>query len=699
MPVKAGDLEFLATLRDEVSAKLKGINENIEKHREKYVAVGAAITAFSAIAGRDFDAAKTTIVQGTGATGEALDGLLANFQNLAGTISGADNQSVAGAIGALNTAFGATGTELEGLATDTLQAQQAFGAFDIPTFGRAMNVFGLETKDAGGFLDHFGTVAQDTGVPMGSLISQTQTFGPVMKNLGLDANETATFFGKLNEAGVDVTRVMPGMNQAMRKAAKEGVTDLRGHIDTAIGSIRDAKTDTEALTIATETFGAEGAQRMTSAIRTGILPSLSELDAQYENTEGRTQAAYEATVTLGDRLAMLKDRALAVVGPVGDVAAGLGGVATTAVLAGPQIVKVGGAIGTKLLPLLVGPVGLIALLGLAAIGVKKFYDSMARREVDEFAESIKGMTTEVKGQTKAHLENVIAVSKARLENREFSSQYAVIRDQLETAEAKLALLTETTEEHTEAVVEQTVATVESTKAVEKAEDSWKEWTAEVDRLSAQMDLAKRINEEMMSSLTRESEVAIEDVIGQFGRLGPEAFDPIEPGLVAPASRGVEGMKQTFQQGMNEAVGIISTGLDLAGQKGAAAFLRQISSMVSTALSMISRIQGLLGSSAGGAGAAGAGAGAGAGLGLGAVGGAAALGAAAYGVGRVATGIIGTVAGNRYPVEEIERRYPGAGQGGGTPTPPDQHIHINIDGQEVASVVARRLPGVADEEGW
>ena len=49
------------------------------------------------------------------------------------------------------------------------------------------------------------TVAQDTGVPMGTLIGQTQTFGPVMKNLGLDANETATFFGKLNEAGVDVT--------------------------------------------------------------------------------------------------------------------------------------------------------------------------------------------------------------------------------------------------------------------------------------------------------------------------------------------------------------------------------------------------------------------------------------------------------------------------------------------------------------
>ena len=100
-----------------------------------------------------------------------------------------------------------------------------------------------------------------------------------------------------------------------------------------------------------------------------------------------------------------------------------------------------------------------------------------------------------------------------------------------------------------------------------------------------------------------------------------------------------------------------------------------------------------------AGAGGAGAGAG-GLGaLAPVAGAAALAGAAYGIGRVATNVIDTAAGNRYPVEEIEQRFPLAGQGGGTPTPGDQHIHVNIDGQEVASIVANRLPGVADEEGW
>ena len=207
----------------------------------------------------------------------------------------------------------------------------------------------------------FGTVASDTGVPMGVLITQTQTYGPVLKNLGLGLDETAAFFGKLHESGVDVSRVMPGMNQAMRAAAKEGVTDLRTHLDDGITSIRTATTDTEALKTATELFGAEGAQRMVVAIRSGVLPSLADLDKQYESTEGRTEAAYNETVTLGDKLAMLKNRALALVGPVGDVTAGIGGVATTAALAGPQIVKVGGAIGTKLLPLLSGPLGLVAL--------------------------------------------------------------------------------------------------------------------------------------------------------------------------------------------------------------------------------------------------------------------------------------------------------------------------------------------------
>ena len=626
-----------------------------------------------------------------------------------------------------------------------------------------MRLFGLDTEDAGAFLDHFGTVAQDTGVPMGELIRQTQVYGPAMKNLGLGANETAAFFGKLHESGVDVRRVMPGLDLAMQKAAKGGVTDLRGHLDDAIESIRNAETDTEALTLASATFGSEGAGRISAAIRTGILPSLADLSSQYENTEGRTRAAYEATVSLGDRLGMLKDRALALVGPVGDAAAGLGSVATGAALAGPQIVSAGAAIGTKLLPLLSGPLGLVAVIGLAAIGIKKFYDSMARKEVDEFAESIEGMSDEVRDNTRAHLENVIAVSRARLENRDFSSQYAVITDQLETAEAKLAALNQTAEAHAEAVEESTAAVQESTAAVAanaeevaSADDSWKEWTAEVERLSAQMDLARRINEEMMSSLTRQSEVAIEDVIGQFGRLGPEAFDLIEPGLVAatePAMEEVVSLAESFSddiatallngQSVSEALESAFKATAIPGiAKGAGDFIGGIVGMAAGP-----KIAGLIAGPIGGALA---------GLASRFLSGVLSSLASAFSGGTAgdarakgATKFRMTGDGPQYYINgqwvdadgnPVGGGGGGSGSGGGTGTPesPSSNamggpvgageyswvgergpevvrfgqagnvtpnhalggdIVVQIDGEEVARAAARHLPGVADQEGW
>ena len=566
MVVKVGDLEAVARVRDEFSQPLGKMGKGVQGLGTKFLAAGAVITAVGAKAGRDWDAAKTTIVQGTGATGDALDGLLGSFQNLSGTIAGADNDAVANAVADVNTAFRLTGPALEEVSTQVLQAKGAFGEFDIPQLGRSMKVFGLESDQAGRYLDFVGTVAQDTGVPIGKLLTQSQTFGPVMKNLGIGAEGTAAFFGKLHEAGVDVTRVMPGMNQAMRKAAKEGVTDLQGHIDGAMLKIREAKTDTEALTIATETFGAEGAQRMTAAIRGGILPTLSELDGQYENTEGRTKAAYEETVTLGDHVAMMKDRFLALVGPAGDVAAGIGGVATTAAVAGPNIVSMGGAIGTKLLPLLLGPAGLVLVLGALASAIL-----LSRDNLDKFKISVGEFST----LTEAKMMQVITDVDERIRGlRKGMVLYGDVLGETSTEiaelEAKKRELIEALNDHREAAREVTVATEEETVAVGasaeaavEAEEDWRAWTAEVEKLSAQMDLARRINEEMMSSLTGQSEVAIEDVIGQFGRLEPEAFDLIEPGLVAATEAAAEGIVSMAESFSDDIAAALLNGQDVS----------------------------------------------------------------------------------------------------------------------------------------
>ena len=328
--------------------------------------MGVASAAMLAM-GNTWDNARKTIAQGTGATGDDLAKLMASYRSLAGTVTG----DVSGAVADLNTQFGATGPALESIVTHTLKAKAAFGEFDITSLGQAMKSFGVDAKGTSAFLDHAGTVAQGTGHSMQALIRDMRMYGPIAKNAGLSSEETATFIGKMAEAGVSVSRVMPGLNAAMRNAAKEGVTDMRSHLNSAILSIRTASTDTDALKRATATFGAEGAQRMVSAIRSGVLPSIDELSSAYTDTAGKTVEVYEETVTFMEKLGLLKDRMSAFVGPAANVIGVVGSLG--AVLAGlgpffPQI-----AAGAKLMwAAMTGPAGL-AVIAIASVGAALYH--------------------------------------------------------------------------------------------------------------------------------------------------------------------------------------------------------------------------------------------------------------------------------------------------------------------------------------
>ena len=59
---------------------------------------------------------------------------------------------------------------------------------------------------------------------------------------------------------------MASLKKAQQNAAKSGKT-LSESLDDNVKAIKNAKTDTEALNIATELFGAKGAAAMAQAIR------------------------------------------------------------------------------------------------------------------------------------------------------------------------------------------------------------------------------------------------------------------------------------------------------------------------------------------------------------------------------------------------------------------------------------------------
>ena len=307
-----GEVEAIAGMDDRMTPALQGLRGQLgDFSRKAGVAMGAA-SAYALAAGAEFEKSRQTIAEGTGATGEALEGLTDSFRNLAGTIPGIANPEVAAAIADLNTHMGLTGTALEDVAAKALKA-----GVDTNTFGGVVKQMGLDSAGASALLDDLTAASQKTGVGVDELVGRA---------------------GKLSARWIQAKGDTEGLIETVVQAADEfGPAGLRG---------------------ALSEIGAE--------LDKGTIPRFQSLDAQLGETAGAVERTHQAGITFTEQLAAMKDRAAALVGPFGSVAGGVGSIASAAALAGPQIVTLGTSIGTKLLPFLAGPAGLVLLVGAAA---------------------------------------------------------------------------------------------------------------------------------------------------------------------------------------------------------------------------------------------------------------------------------------------------------------------------------------------
>ena len=144
---------------------------------------------------------------------------------------------------------------------------------------------------------------------------------------------------------------MPGINAFMRKAAKEGVTDLRGALFDVVEEMKSAGSSADALNIATKAFGAEGAQRLVTAVDNGVF-ALDDLVGALENSGGAIAENEEATRTNTERLKLMRQE-------ISEKLAGAWGSLPAPIqLTAGALGGVMGAIG----PLLVALPGMIALM-------------------------------------------------------------------------------------------------------------------------------------------------------------------------------------------------------------------------------------------------------------------------------------------------------------------------------------------------
>ena len=285
----------------EVTNKIGTGAENLGK---KLLPVTAGITAIGAASIASFnevDAGYDTIITKTGATGEALEGLQESMDNVFANLP-TDAETAGIAIGEVNTRFGETGETLEDLSTQFIQFSEINGVDlnnSIGTVDRVMEQFGVTSENTAGVLGLLTSKGQETGVSLDTLLNTAQRHGPTFKEMGLGLEESIVLLAEMEANGVNADTAMVGLRRAVQAYTKEGMTTEEG-LQRTIASIKDAATETEALSIATEIFGTKGAAEMTQAIREGRL-SVDDLSASFKDYENVVEDTFNATLDPPDQ--------------------------------------------------------------------------------------------------------------------------------------------------------------------------------------------------------------------------------------------------------------------------------------------------------------------------------------------------------------------------------------------------------------
>lgn len=290
--LKDNKLEKFATACDTAGTKMESFGKKMSVVSAGIAGIGAAsIKAFT-----ELDEGYDTIVTKTGATGEALEGLTKSADNVFGTMP-EDMSTVGEAIGEVNTRFHTTGTELEKTSKQFIQFATINGTNvtqSVDQVDKIMKAWNVDASQTGNLLGLLTAKAQETGIYVDTLEGYVLDNNAQFKEMGLSLPQAINLMAQFDANGVDSTQAMAGLKKALQNATSEGKSMDEALSDT-IGSIKNAKTETEAMQIATELFGKKGAAEMTKAIRENRI-DLTSLSSSMEEYGSTVEDTYNGTL-------------------------------------------------------------------------------------------------------------------------------------------------------------------------------------------------------------------------------------------------------------------------------------------------------------------------------------------------------------------------------------------------------------------
>lgn len=321
--------ERMTKSADSLSAKMKSAGQSINQFGTRMKNAGtqltlgitaplAAIGIAAVKSAESVDRAMVTIRSGTGATGKQLDDLRGNFLNLSKQAPQGMN-AIAKSLSDMQTITGTSGRTLEGLTKNILDVSRVLGedaTINTRGFATALQQFQIDAEGGSTVMAKLFEVTQTSGVGFGELTRMVNEYGAVLKNAGFSMEESAVLFGDLSKAGISVSRVMPGLNASIRRWAGEN-RNIQEELVNTVNEIRNTTNETAALNLATKVFGAEGAQRLKVAIKTGAL-ELNNLSERAGSASKSIDEATSDTITFTEKITLLSRRLQIALIPLGE---------------------------------------------------------------------------------------------------------------------------------------------------------------------------------------------------------------------------------------------------------------------------------------------------------------------------------------------------------------------------------------------
>lgn len=274
---------------------------------DKLMEIGQAAYDMAA----EFDDASAAIVEGTGASGEALDDLNESAQGAFGALANSDGSinAVANTLAELNTRFGLSGdaaqeatVKFENFADHT----GTDGVKAVDSIADVMHRWGMDIDDLDPLLDDLTTANQSCQMSVDDLTGYLASNSTQFQELGYSSDEALAMLISLSDGGANVSTVMSGLTKGIANLSGE-TDDVPGAFQAAVEAIKNSGSVSEALQqqvgdtgkTVEEVFGKKAAQELATNIQNGSF-AIDEWTSALQTNDGALQSTTENATTMSD---------------------------------------------------------------------------------------------------------------------------------------------------------------------------------------------------------------------------------------------------------------------------------------------------------------------------------------------------------------------------------------------------------------